>query len=169
MKTINFLAAAVAVTDDREAIAYSILKPQPDISALLYTEAAERCMAFREDNSPMTVHAAAGPTQERRSRGQMLFALAAHQGIDSYRRTEHLNLIGVRGSDAYNRLRSQRRRLAALSREKPLKDMQWYVENHLPDAQQRLADELQALVEHSSLLEEALCRHGKTVLVRHLP
>jgi hypothetical protein len=166
---IDFSNVVQAVTDDRQAIRYSLLNPQPDIVALLGTPAVQRCIDFREEQAPAAVHAAHDQMQKRAFGGRMLFVLAAHQSPDPYRRDEHLNLLGARGSDAYNHLRPQRRRLAALSREKPLKDIQWYVEHHLPDAQQRLADELQALVEHQELLEEALWQNGKTVLVRHMP
>jgi hypothetical protein len=169
MTSIDFVNAVLAVTNDRKAIRYSILNPQPDLVALLDSPAARRCVEFREEHLPTAVHAVENPTQKRRFGGQMLFGVAAHQSPDKYRLEEHLNLTGARGSAAHNHLRPQRRRMAALAREKPLKDVQWYVEHHLPDTQQRLADELQALVEHPELLEEALCRHGKTVLVRHLP
>jgi hypothetical protein len=167
-RIIDFSNAVVAVTDDRKAIRYSISKDHPDLVALLNTPAASRCVAFREENSPTAIHAASDSMQIRRFGGQMLMGLAALQSPDQCRQEEHLNLLGARGSAAHNHLRPQRRRLAALSREKPLSNMQWYVENHLRDVQQRLADELQALVEHPELLEEALCRNGRRVLVRHL-
>jgi hypothetical protein len=100
--------------------------------------------------------------------GRLIFALAALQNPDDYVRKELLCLQGTRGVDAYRALRPERRRKAAAARRKPLRDMPWYVEHHLPRAQERLAGELGALVQHPQLLIEVLDLKGAYAMAHHL-
>lgn len=147
------------VINAKPALRESIRQLLPELSHLVSTAAYRMCAEFLGEN----------PDDADIYRVlSLMLTLAVLQNSDSYSRHEGLCLLGVRGVDAYECERGERRRLAALARRKPLHDVDWYVKRHLPRTLARIAGNLGALVEHSELLEEALTCNGKTALVKHV-
>ena len=160
---INYISLIKSVTDAKPALRESITQQLPDILKLLETPACLRCVEFLKQET--------GKRHETETlhRGAcFLLGLAVYQTPSNFARSEELSLLGVRGVDVFEAERRERRAMAALARKKPLHDPEWYAKRHLPRTQARLAGELRALVEHPELLEEALARDGKTIIMRHL-
>jgi hypothetical protein len=97
----------------------------------------------------------------------LLLLLAALQNVDEYVQREQLCLFGTRGT-AFECERSKRLRLAASEREKPLRDRRHYLQQHVPRIERRIAGELDALIEHPEILEEALSEYGRMAIVKYL-
>jgi hypothetical protein len=162
-----YLNAVRTVTGAKDAIRTSVTEPTPDLLRLSKTCACETCMAFLRDHTSM--ERVPDDDDDLRLRGlRLLFTIAAMQEPNDHARREQLCLLGTRGVDAYQDVRPERRRKAAAARKRPLRDIPWYVQNHLPRTQERLAGQLQALVEHPALLNEALSAHGEVAMVRFL-
>jgi hypothetical protein len=147
------------VVNARPALRESIRQPLPELTKLVATAAFKKCAEFLgEDPDNPNVYRVLS----------LLLTLAVLQSSDVYSRKEGLCLLGVRGVDAYECERGERRKMAALARRKPLHDVDWYVKRHLPRTVARITGNLRALVEHPELLEEALACDGKTALIKHV-
>jgi hypothetical protein len=160
---INFVSLIESVTDAKPALRESITQPLPDILKLLRTPACSRCVEFLAEES-----SSRDETETLHRGACLLLTLAVYQTPSTYSQKEGLCLFGLRGVDVFEAGRTDRREMAALARKKPLHDTDWYVKRHLPRTQARIAGELRALVEYPQLLEEALARDGKTIIMRHL-
>jgi hypothetical protein len=147
----------------KEAINESITQPEEDLLWLLGTAACKRCVEFAESQRRYRLS-----DQEMLYRGaRLLLILAALQNANEHVQQEQLCHLGTRGA-AYEDSRAERRRKAARVREKPLWDKRHYVEKHVPRIERRIAGELEALVEHLEVLEEALLLNGETAVVKYL-
>lgn len=147
------------VVNAKGTLRESIRQAFPEVAELTATPAYRKCAEFLgEDPVRANVYRVLS----------LLLTLAVLQCRDVYSRNEGLCLLGLRGTDAHECERSERRRLAALARRKPLHDLDWYVKRHLPRTVARIASNLGALVEHPELLEEALNSDGRKALVNHV-
>ena len=159
MKSISYNSTVESVVNAKPALRESTRQPLPELARLEKTAAFKHCDKFLNEYS------------EDVDNGRvisLMFTLAALAGTDPYSQRESLCLLGVRGVDAYERERGERRRMAALARQRPIRDVDWYVKRHLPRAIARIAGELRALVEHPEMLEGALKCNGKIALMKHV-
>lgn len=159
MNAISYNSIVESVVNAKPALRESTRQPLPEFAKLEQTAAFKHCDEFLNEYS------------EDVSNGRvisLMFSLASLASSDPYSQRESLCLLGVRGVDVYERERGERRRMAALSRQRPIRDVDWYVRRHLPRAIARIAGELQALVEHPEMLEEALKCNGKIALMKHV-
>jgi hypothetical protein len=157
-----------SVTDAKDALRRSISQLHIEEPWFFDTLAVGSCREYLHDESLASTENLSDQEVSCRA-ARLLLILAALQGVDTFGVKESLCLYGTRGSGlAYGAPRSKRRKLAALEREKPLRDVRWYVANHLPHTQERIAGQLQALMEHAVLLEEALTTNGGAARVKHL-
>jgi hypothetical protein len=147
------------VVNAKSALRESVRQPLPELNNLIPTPAFKTCAEFLgEDPDNPDLHRVLS----------LLLTLAVLQSSDPCSRKEGLCLLGVRGVDAYECERGERRTMAALARRKPLHDVDWYVRRHLPRTLARITGHLHALVRHPELLEEALACDGKTALIKHV-
>ncbi len=157
----KYLNIVRTVINAKEAISQSITQPEADLLWLLGTAACERCVEFIESHGLSRLS-----DQDMLYRGaRLLLILAAMQNANKYVQREQLCSLGPRGA-AYECQLSERRRIAALAREKPLRDKRHYAQEHVPRIERRIAGELEALVEHPEILEEALLLNGKIAIVK---
>jgi hypothetical protein len=152
------------VINAEESITQSIAQKQEELLWLLSAQACKRCIHFIESHGRYLSN---DPQEKLHLGGRLLLILAAMQNVTKAVQREQLTLLGVR-KFAHECKRIARVKMAAMAREKPLRSRRYYVAEHLPRVERRMAGQLEALVEHPEVLEAALARDGMTAILNYL-
>lgn len=107
--------------------------------------------------------------RERRRGAGLLFILAAMQLGSAESTLEALRPMATRSVDTRGLAPAQRLQKAGEARRRPITSERHYVRSgHASRMQQRLSEELYALITHIDLLKRVLAENGETAVARYL-